>query len=85
MNLSLLHCQWMLYHWAILTTMPQDIIKMAHVKERILKAARAKTRPRADCGSDHELACDSQSWKAEGNLGPRDQHPPPNCEQAPSC
>ena len=27
--------------------------------------------------------CGSQSWKARGNLGPRDQHPPPNCEQAP--
>ena len=27
--------------------------------------------------------CDSQSWKARGNLSPRDQHPPPNCEQIP--
>ena len=44
LNLSLLHCQWILYHWAILTTMPQDIIKTANVKDRILKAAREKTK-----------------------------------------
>ena len=27
--------------------------------------------------------CNSQSQKARGNLGPRDWHPPSNCEQAP--
>ena len=29
--------------------------------------------------------CNNKSWKARSNLGPRDWHPLPNCEQAPNC
>ena len=49
---------------------------------RRLRTALSPTRPLR--GAQRQ-ACDSQSRKARGNLGPRDWPPPPSCEQAPSC
>ena len=47
------------------------------------RASQLHTGPSPSMEAERQ-ACNSHSWKARGNLGSRDQHPPPNCEQAPS-
>ena len=74
-------------------TFPRKVLTLTRSLARSQHEGLSKHQKRASqlCTGHSPLpeaqrqACHSQSQKARGILGPRDQHPSPNCEQTPSC